>query len=109
MPPRPRRPRTHWDDLADACAVTWGQRLMAVRLARGMSRGDLAAALGMRRNTGLPTHWERGEVMPTLARRYAIAAVLDVPPDWLWAMDAGVADEALDALLGKRKTAGQSA
>ena len=68
-----------------------GNRIAEIRKARGWSQGDVARAICARfpgAKVSLPTvgAWERGDAVPTLAYALALAAVLDVRAEDLFAI-----------------------
>jgi transcriptional regulator with XRE-family HTH domain len=75
--------------MADTAAM--GRAIREARLQKGMSLGQLAAAVG--RSSSSVRRWERGEVPPAIGVVDQLADVLDLDPDALKALRPAVEDE----------------
>jgi transcriptional regulator with XRE-family HTH domain len=75
--------------MADTAAM--GRAIREARLQKGMSLGQLAAAVG--RSSSSVRRWERGEVPPAIGVVDQLADVLDLDPDDLKAMRPVAEDE----------------
>jgi len=72
---------------------TFGQAVREARIARGMSMGQLAAAV--ERSTASVRRWEKGEGMPSDTVVHRLMAVLDIDDGEYTVVDAQVADVAV--------------
>lgn len=59
-----------------------GDKIRALREARGLSQNDLAEALGINQST--VSNWERGKIEPTLFNVRRLANILGVEPGELF-------------------------
>lgn len=72
----------------------FGDRLRECRESRGITRDELAALLGISRNT--LGHWERGERLPrSLELVYELAKILEVPVLYFSTVDEQKQEEEL--------------
>ncbi|WP_367647413.1 helix-turn-helix domain-containing protein [Ruegeria arenilitoris] len=58
-----------------------GERLRLARLAKGISQGELASAIGVSRTA--IGQWELNGVQPSLERLDEVSRFLDVKPEWI--------------------------
>jgi len=75
--------------MADTAAM--GRAIREARLQKGMSLGQLAAAVG--RSSSSVRRWERGEVPPAIGVVDQLADVLDLDPDALKALRPAAEDQ----------------
>lgn len=75
----------------------FGERLRRFRLARGMSLGDLEAAINKLVSSQILSKYERGELQPTAIVLNQIASALGVKPSQL--LGEPSCDIGIDALL----------
>jgi transcriptional regulator with XRE-family HTH domain len=75
--------------MADTAAM--GRAIREARLQKGMSLGQLAAAVG--RSSSSVRRWERGEVPPAIGVVDQLADVLDLDPEELKAMRPAAEDD----------------
>lgn len=75
--------------------LAMGRTIREARLAKGMSLGQLAAAVG--RSSASVRRWERGEVAPAIGIIDDLAAVLDLDADDLRSQRSPAAEPAMDA------------
>lgn len=83
-------------------------RIREARLAKGMTQGDLAKALGLKSRSSV-TKMEKNAYEVGLDRLKEIARVLDVDPDYLVFGDAEDKKEEINELFGRLTEAQQDA
>jgi transcriptional regulator with XRE-family HTH domain len=71
------------DDRGDAYRMACGQRLQAAREAAGLTRRQVAYALGITNSTVIGSYEEDG-VLPQPERMFVLADVLGVSPGDIW-------------------------
>lgn len=92
------------DDASTPPNERFGARLHRLRIEKGLSQADLAAAMGV--STPSISGWEKGRTHPRRSRVAALAALLGVPMPELLGMDAPDAPpEKLDALVDRSRDA----